>query len=109
AARRSSLALPGWNDRVWGAEAGTQLGRVTAQDLGQSGRVVEADERVRDDEPALGKVRAVGGQRHRRLERRRMVVREETHDRRVCPLRLLEPDEARSGADEGVPAEPPVL
>ena len=48
-------------------------------------------------------------ERNLRLELRRMVVREVADDGRVERLRLLEADEARAGADEGVPAEAPSL
>ena len=55
----------------------------------EAARVVEAHERVGDDEPALRQVGPVGGERHRRLERRDVVVAEVADDgrRSVCRLR----------------------
>ena len=71
--------------------------------------MVEADERLDDDEAALGQAGTVGRHRHRRLERRGVVVREVADDGRVERLRLLERDDARAPADERVAPEPPAL
>ena len=71
--------------------------------------MVEADERLRDDEAALGEVGAVLGERHRRLQLRDVVVGEVADDGSVQLFRLLEGDEPRAGADEGVAAEPSLL
>ena len=80
---------------------------------GEHGRrpapVVVADERVGDDEAALGQLRAVVGQRHRRLELRDVVVREVADDRRADRLGLVERDEPGARADEGVATEPALL
>ena len=45
------------------------LVRIAGENLGHSEGVIEADEDVRGDEPALGEVAAGIGERHRRLER----------------------------------------
>jgi hypothetical protein len=71
--------------------------------------VVEADERLDDDEAALGKPRPVLGHAHGRLEFRHVVVREVADDRRRKRLRLLQADEPRTPADERVAAETPTL
>ena len=85
------------------------LDRVAAQDLGHAQDVVELDERVGDDELALGKVRPGVGQRNGRLELRDVVVAEVADDRLVERLGLLEPDDPRPVADERVAAEASVL
>ena len=90
-------------------EPGGDLVRVAGEHLGRAAAVVEADERLGDDEAALRELRAVGGERHRRLELRDVVVGEVADDRRVERLRLLEGDEPRAGADEGVAPEPALL
>ena len=71
--------------------------------------VVEADERVRDDEPALGQVVAGCRERHGRLESRHVVVGEVADDRLAERFGLLERDDARPGADERVPPQPSLL
>ncbi len=85
------------------------LDRVAAQDLGHPQDVVELDERVGDDEQALGKGRPGVGQRHGRLELRDVVVAEVADDGLVERLRLLEADDPRPVADERVPAHASVL
>ena len=69
-----------------------QLVGVAAEHLGEAARMVEAHQRVGDDEPALRQVRPVGGELHRRLERRDVVVAEVADDRRRRRLRLGELD-----------------
>ena len=76
---------------------------------GEAARMVEAHQRVGDDEPALRQVRPVGGELHRRLERRDVVVGEVADDRRRRRLRLGEIDDPRAAADERVPPEAPAL
>ena len=71
--------------------------------------VVELDERVGDDEQALGKVRAGVGQRNGRLELRDVVVAQVADDGLVERFGLLEPDDPRPVADERVPAHASVL
>ena len=74
--------------------------------------MVEADERVGDDEAALGQVGPGLRERHRRLEHRHVVVAEVADDRaarRDLALGLVERHEARPGADEAVAPEPPLL
>ena len=82
---------------------------IADEHLGDTGPVVEADERLDDDEAALGQAGTVGRQRHRRLERGGVVVREVADDRGVQCLRLLERDDARAPADERVAPEPTAL
>ena len=66
---------------------------IAGQHLGRAAAVVEADERLGDDEAALGQVGAVRGQRHRRLQLRDVVVGEVADDGHVQRFRLLEGDE----------------
>ena len=67
------------------------------------------DEHVGDDEAALRQVGPLVRKRHGRLELRDVVVAEIADDRRRRLLGLLEGDEPRAAADEGVPAEPSLL
>ena len=71
--------------------------------------MVEADERLGDDEAALGEPVPLVGHRHRRLELRDVVVREVADDGQSERLGLLERHEPRPGAHPGRPAEPPAL
>ena len=71
--------------------------------------VVEADEGVRDHEPALGQVAAGCRKRHGRLESRHVVVREIADDGHAERFRLLHRDDARPGTDERMPSEPALL
>ena len=90
-------------------EQRAQLVGVAAENLGEAARVVEAHQRVGDDEPALRQVGPVGGELHRRLERRDVVVGEVADDGRRRRLRLGEIDRARAAADERVPPEAPAF
>ena len=85
------------------------LVRVAAQHLGDAARVVEADERVGDDEPALGQSAPGVRHRHRRLELRDEVVGEVADDGLAAVLGLVVGDEPRAAADERVAAEPALL
>ena len=91
------------------ASSAATVAGVAVEHLGGAGHVVEAQEEVGDDEPALRDVRAVGRQRHGRLELRDVVVGEVADDRRVERLRLVQRDEPRAAADERVPAEPALV
>ena len=71
---------------------------------GRSGR---ASRRRRSGSP--GRPGPSVGHRHRRLQLRDVVVGEVADDGSVELLRLLEGDEPRAGADEGVAAEPSLL
>ena len=82
---------------------------IPDQHLGDTRTVVEADERLDHDEATLRQSGSVGGQRHRRLERRGVVVGEVADDRGAERLRFLERDHARAPADERVAPEPPAL
>ena len=74
-------------------EPGGDRGLIACQHLGRAAAVVEADQRLGDDEAALGQVGTVGGQRHRRFQLRDVVVGEVADDRHVQLFRLLEGDE----------------
>ena len=67
--------------------------------------MVEAEEDVGDDEPALGDVGPLGRERHGRLELRDVVVAEVADDGLVELLGLLEGDDPVAAADERVAAE----
>ncbi len=90
-------------------QEGGHLGRVAGQHLRHPRRVVEAHERLGDDEAAPGELAPGIGERDLRLEHRGMVVAEVADDRPAAGLRLLEADEARTAAQEGMTAEPPAL
>ena len=87
---------------------------VAGEHLRDPGQVVEADERVRDDEEALREVGPVRGQPNGRLQPRDMVVAEVAHHR--CPsldraLGVLEREQPGARAERGcsgrgVPARP---
>ena len=79
------------------------LGRVAGQHLGHPRRVVEAHERLGDDEAALRKVASGLRERHRRLQHCGVVVAEVADDGLAAALSLVEADQARAAADEGVP------
>jgi len=68
--------------------------------------VVEAQEGLGDDEPALGNVRAVVRERNGRLELGDVVVPEIADAGCVQRLRLFEGDEPIAVAEERMPAEP---
>ena len=74
-----------------------------------AGAVVEADERVADDEAALGEAAPVLRQRHGRLQPRDVVVGEVADDRQPELGRLVEADDPRAGAHPRVAAEPAAL
>src|SRR3990172_11492943 len=86
-----------------------QLDRIAAQPLRRSRHVIEAEHRLDDDEPALGKLWPVRRERHCRLERRSEVGAEGPHHRFSEALRLLEGDEAAAVPDKRVTPEPPAL
>ena len=90
-------------------EQRAQLVGVAAENLGEAARMVEAHQRVGDHEPALRQVRPVGGELHRRLERRDVVIGEVADHRHRCRLRLGEIDRPRAAADERVPSEAPAF
>ena len=72
-------------------------------------RVVEPDERVDGDEPALRQLRPERRQRNGRLELCDMVVTEVPDDRHVEPVRLVEGQKPVAEPDEGVLPEAAVL
>ena len=76
------------------------LARVAREHLGHPQPVVEPDECLGDDEAALRELAARARQRHRRLQRRRVVVAEIADDRQSAGFSLGEVDEARAAADE---------
>jgi hypothetical protein len=82
---------------------------VAVQHLGDPEHVVEAHERVGDDEAALRQARPFVGQLDGRLQARDPVVADVADDRHAERLRLVQVDEPRAGADERVAAEPSVL
>src|SRR5439155_20735451 len=94
---------------LWPLEQARRLGAVPDQDLGDTARVVEADEELGHDETALIEARALHGERHRRLEARDDVVAEVADDRLPERLGLVEADEPRAATDERVPPEAPTL
>ncbi len=103
--RRRRLAPLGGEKRRHGVP-------VASEDLRHAGRVVEADEGVRDDETALGQAGALVWERHRRLELRHMVVGEVADDGisgGELALGVVEVDEAGAAADEAVASEPALL
>ena len=74
--------------------------------------MVEADERVRDDEAALREVGAGLRERDGRLQQRHVVVAEIAHDgpaRRHLAFGGSEVDESCSCAHEAVPPQPALL
>jgi hypothetical protein len=71
--------------------------------------VVEADERVRDEEARLGEVGAVVGERDRRLEAGGVVVPDVADHRRRGTFGFLDLDQPRPVADERVAAESATL
>jgi hypothetical protein len=71
--------------------------------------VVEQDERLGDDEAALGQFSPAPGQPHRRLEPRDVVIAEVAEDRQAGCFGLREIDEARAAAREGVAPETTIL
>ncbi len=88
------------------------LGRIAREHLGDARDMVEADERVGDDEAALRKPRAGLRERNRRLQHGDVVVAEVADDgaaRRDLLLGLVEGDEPRARAHEAVPAETALL
>src|SRR6266508_1544034 len=89
--------------------SGDELRRVAGEDFRDALRVVEADERLDNDEPALGESRPLVGERHGRLELRDEVVAEVADDRDVEAFDLLEGQHTAAGAHERVAAEPAAL
>ena len=71
--------------------------------------MVELDERLGDDEPALGQVGAGIRERDRRLELCHVLVAQVSDDGLVERLGLLEVDDPRPVAEERVPTEAAVL
>ena len=71
--------------------------------------MVEAHERLGDDEAALGQAGPGAGQRHGRLELGDEVVAEVADDRLAAALGLLEVEQPRAAADERVAPEPALL
>jgi len=109
---RSYSNRPGERRRQWRErprEPLRDLLLVAAEHVREPRHVIEADERVGDHEPALWEVRPRVRQLDRRLEPRRVVVGEVADHRLAARLGLLEPDQARAVADEGVPAQPAAL
>ena len=82
---------------------------IAADHLGEPQHVVEADQRVGDDEAALRELAPCVGKRHGGLQRRRVVVADVADDGLAAGLGLREADEAGAAADERVAAEPPAL
>jgi hypothetical protein len=84
-------------------------GGVTVQDLRYPQDVVEADERLGDDEAGFRQPRSVVWKRDGRLQTRHVVVADVADDRRVQRLRLVEVAETVAAAHEAVAAEAAVL
>ena len=85
------------------------LVRVAGEHLRRACHVVDADQRVGDDEAALGQVGPRVRQPHGRLELGDVVVAEVADHGLRDALRLLERDDSPAAADERVPSEPPLL
>ena len=77
-----------------------ELRAVAVEDIHDAVRVVEAHERVGDEEARLRKRGPVGGHRHRRLELRGVLVPDVADDGQPERLGLVQVHEPRSGADE---------
>ena len=107
--RRGTEAGAALKRRQRAVEPGRDIGGVAADHVREAVRVVEADERVGDDEQALREVAPAVGQRHGRLEPGDVVVGEIADDGLAAGLGLLEADEPRAAAEEGMTAEPPLL
>ena len=107
AAARAGLAR---RPRRRRARAAPRPRRVAAQHLGDAAHVVEANERVGDDEPALGQAAPVVRHRHGRLELRdEVVARGSRRPARRSARPPRRSSEARAAADERVAAEPALL
>ena len=96
------LAVP----RDAGLEPARDLVRVAGEHLRRPGAVVEADERLGDDEAALREPVAVRGERHGRLELGDVVVGEVADHRQPERLGLVERHEPRARAHPRAPTEP---
>ena len=97
---------------VGGLRAREQIGnraRLAAEHLNHPHAVVEADEGVRDHEPALWQPAPVLGQLDRRLKPRRMVVPEVADNREPACFGFREVHYPRARADERVAAQPALL
>ncbi len=122
-----SRARPGEGARSWrdgSRSSGPARRRAAGEEVAQArsrrrasprkssadaARVIEAQEHVGDEEPALGEVGTFVRQRHGRLRARHRVVAEVADHRLSERLGLLERDELRPRADEAVPPEPASL
>ena len=80
------LAMPG--DAA--VQPATDLGDVARNHVGGTCAVIEAHERLGDDEPALREVTSFGRERNDRLEMHDVVVGEIPDDGKVDRLDLLE-------------------
>ena len=105
AAERGGAAVAARELRLRPIEPGSDVGRVAREDVRDALGVVEADERVGDDERALREPGALLGERHGRLQLRDEVVAEVADDGDVETVHLVEGEHVRAGADEGVTAE----
>ena len=85
-----------------GLEECGDLVRIPGKHLRQPEHMVEADQRVGDDEAAFGEVRALVGKLHGRLERGGVVVAEVADDRHADLLGAGEIHEPRAEPDEGM-------
>ena len=101
-ARGSAASGRGGHGREGGRRPGGEplrdLGRVAGEHLGDAGGVVEADERVGDDEAALGQAGPGLRERHGRLELGDVVVAEVAHDRAARPRPPARPPRRSRGA-----------
>ena len=82
---------------------------VSAEHVREPRHVIEADEHVGDDEAALREVAPCIRQLDGRLEASCIVVGEVAHDGLATGLGLVDVDEPRAVADEGVASEAPAL
>src|SRR6266545_7393133 len=105
AAERTAPSLAARHRRQWSFERA----RVAAEHLRDAEHVIEADERVGDDEAALRQAWPVVRERHHRLQPRDVVVRHEADDGKRERLRLVEVDEPRPRADERAAAQASLL
>ena len=109
AAERPSGAFARRDLRQRAVECRGHHAGVADEHLRHPGDVVEADERLRDDEARAGERGPVRRERHRRLQPGRPVVAHVADDRLGQRLRLVEEDEPRARADERVAPEPAPL
>ena len=105
----AASARPARRVRLRPVEQPRSVRGVTDEHLGDTTRVVEADEQLGNDEAALRKAGPLVRESHRRLEPCDDVVAHEADDRPPERLGLLEADDPGAAADEGVAPEPASL